>query len=182
MTKNFWQGKKVRLRGIEPPDAELFIRWNLDSERARHLDFVWPPLSQSAIRSWVEEQSKKRLENDAYYWMIETLAGVAVGGIDTHHCNAHDGTFGYGIDVAREHQRLGYASEAIMIVLRYYFQELRYQKVTVPVHSNNPASVRLHEKLGFRLEGTLRRMFYTQGEYVDEYWFGLTKEEFLARA
>jgi len=37
---NFWQGKKVRLRAIEPSDAETFIRWNLDSERARHLDFV----------------------------------------------------------------------------------------------------------------------------------------------
>jgi hypothetical protein len=47
MTENFWQGSKVRLRAIEPTDAEFFIRWNLDSERARHLDFVWPPVSES---------------------------------------------------------------------------------------------------------------------------------------
>jgi len=36
------------------------------------------------------------------------------------------------------------------LILKYYFEELRYQKVTVPVHANNPASIRLHEKLGFK--------------------------------
>jgi hypothetical protein len=32
---NFWQGKLIRLRGVEPSDAETFARWNEDSEMAR---------------------------------------------------------------------------------------------------------------------------------------------------
>ena len=175
---NFWQGKKVRLRAIEPADAESFIRWNLDSERAHHLDFVWPPTSEASVRAWAEVESKRKLEHDTFRWIIENQDGEPVGGIDTHHCSPRDGTFSYGIDVAPEHQRQGYASEAIRIVLRYYFRELRYQKVTVPVHSDNPASIRLHESLGFQREGTLRRMFFTQGHFVDEIWFGMTMEEF----
>ena len=178
--ENFWQGRRVRLRGLEPSDAEHFIRWNLDSERARHLDFLWPPVSAAGVRAWVAEQSQKKLQNDAFHWVIETAAGEAAGSIATHHCDSHAGTFSYGLDIAREHQRQGYASEAITLVLRYYFHELRYQKAAVPVHSDNLASVRLHEKLGFCLEGTLRRMVFTQGQYVDLLWFGMTREEFEA--
>ena len=180
MDHNFWQGRRVRLRGLEPSDAEHFIRWNLDSERARHLDFLWPPVSEAGVRAWVEEQSKKKLENDTFQWIIETSAGQAAGSIATHHCNAHDGTFSYALDVARQHRRQGYASEAIALVLRYYFHELRYQKVAVGVHANNPASVRLHETLGFCLEGTQRRMVFSQGVHSDLLWFGMTREQFEA--
>jgi RimJ/RimL family protein N-acetyltransferase len=67
-----------------------------------------------------------------------------------------------------------------MLVLRYFFEELRYQKVTVHTQGNNTPSIRLHERLGFRLEGCLRRMAYTQGQFHDELVYGLTIEEFRA--
>lgn len=56
---DFWQGDTVRLRGIEPFDTELFIQWDRDSERARSLDFVWPPTSRAFVEAWVEDQSRK---------------------------------------------------------------------------------------------------------------------------
>ena len=174
---NFWQGKLVRLRGVEPSDAEVFARWNLDSEMARDLDFVWPPASFAQIKEHVEEISLKKLEGDEFTWIIEDPTGTAVGQIRTHHCDHRSGVFGYGLSVAREHRRRGYATEAVLLVLKYYFEELRYQKCLVYVHGNNPASVALHEKLGFRREGTLRRMIYTGGRYFDSYYYGLTKEE-----
>jgi RimJ/RimL family protein N-acetyltransferase len=180
MSYNFWQGQRLRLRGLEPADAEHFIRWNLDSERARHLDFLWPPVSEAGVRAWVAEQSQKKLEKDAYQWMMETAAGEAAGSIITNNCDPHSGSFSYALDVARDHRRQGYASEAITLVLRYYFHELRYQKAAVAVHSDNLASVRLHEKLGFCLEGTLRRMVFSRGQYFDLLWFGMTREEFEA--
>ena len=49
--------------------------------------------------------------------------------------------------------------------------------MTVSVHGDNPTSVALHEKLGFVREGTLRRMFFTGGGYVDVHWYGMTREE-----
>jgi len=175
---NFWQLEKVCLRGIEPGDAALFFQWNLDSERARHLDFFWPPVSQASVAAWTEEQSLRRLEDGAFHWVIETLDGIPVGSISTHNCDPRNGTFSYGVDIAAQHQRKGFASEAIRLVLRYYFGELRYQKVTVPVHGDNLASIRLHEKLGFQREGVHRRMFFSQGKYEDVLWYGMTVEEF----
>lgn len=177
---NFWQGKKVRLRGVELSDAETFFRWNLDSEMARGLEFVWPPVSEERVRDFLRQQTLKVLEQDAFLWVIEDAEGQAVGTISTHHCEPQHGTFMYGIHVAREHARRGYAAEAVGIILKYYFEERRYQKATVSVHSYNKASVALHEKLGFRHEGTLRRMIYTKGEYFDQLWYGLTREEWHA--
>ncbi|HEV2802516.1 MAG TPA: GNAT family protein [Pyrinomonadaceae bacterium] len=175
---NFWQGQKVRLRGVEPTDAETFFRWNLDSEMSRRLEYIWPPVSAERVRDFVRQQSLKTLEGDAFTWVIEAAHGqTAVGTIATHHCEPQHGTFMYGIHVAREHARKGYAAEAIRLVLKYYFEERRYQKATVSVHAYNEASRALHEKLGFRHEGTLRRMIYTRGEYFDQLWYGMTREE-----
>ncbi len=175
---NFWQTSRIRLRAIEPSDAEILFRWNQDSDRARFLDFVWPPTSLASVQAWTEEKSKGHLEDERFHWMIETLSCQPIGTISTHNCNPHTGTFSYGIDIASDQRRQGYATEAIWLVLRYYFLELRYQKVTVPVHADNLASIRLHEALGFQREGMLRRMTYQHGQYLDELYFGLTIEEF----
>ena len=180
MNRNYWHSNLIRLRAVEPEDADAFFGFNLDSEMARNLDFVWPPSSMAEVREWAEKQSLKKLENGAFFWVIEDADGVAVGQISTHGCDAHNGTFEYGVSVANEHQRKGYARAAIQIVLRYFFEELRYQKVTVCIHADNPESIALHEGLGFVHEGTLRRMFFTRGAYWDLFYYGLTKEEWVA--
>ena len=64
-----------------------------------------------------------------------------------------------------------------MLVAKYYFEHLRYQKLTAGVHSDNEPSIRLHENLGFRLEGTLINMIFKNGDYVDLHYYGLTLEE-----
>jgi RimJ/RimL family protein N-acetyltransferase len=177
---NFWQGKQVRLRGVEPADAETFFRWNLDSEMGRQMDFLWPPVSLAQIREQLTAEAQQKLERDEFRWVIEDAAGAAVGSIKTQHCNARTGTFSYGINIAPEHQRRGYASEAILLVVKYYFAELRYQKAWVVVFAPNAASIALHERLGFQREGTLRRMGFTHGAHFDLHYYGLTREEWAA--
>jgi RimJ/RimL family protein N-acetyltransferase len=38
--------------------------------------------------------------------------------------------------------------------------------------------MKLHESLGFKCEGRIRRAIYTNGNYYDEVIYGLTFEEF----
>src|SRR5262245_18205106 len=178
---SFWQTDRIRLRPIEPGDWEVFYRWNQDDEMTRAVDRVWFPQSRETVRRQAEEASLQRPENDAFTWVIENAEGAVVGSISTHNCDRRTGTFAYGISVLPEHQRRGYASEAIALVLRYYFEELGYQKVTVNVFDFNAASIRLHERLGFRQEGRLRRMTFTRGRHHDALVFGLTAEEFADR-
>ncbi len=178
---NYWEGERVRLRAIEPGDAAFFFELQGDTDRNRLLDFLPPPLSRAALEAWVLERSRREFEDDAFQWLIETLTGEPVGSIVTHTCNPRNGTFSYALDIARDQRRRGYAREAILIVLRYYFEELRYQKVHVATQSDNAATIALHRSLGFAHEGTQRRMVFQGGRYLDLLLFGLTVDEFAAR-
>ncbi|HEX8983053.1 MAG TPA: GNAT family protein [Ktedonobacterales bacterium] len=179
---NIWQGRLVRLRAVEPRDWEAHFAWNQDSEMSRQLDYVWPPSSEARVRRWAEETSAKVSESDDFAFEIEALAGRALAGhISVHHCDRRVGGFSYGVAILPEWQRRGYASEAILLVARYYFHELRYQKMNPQIYSFNTASLALHDKLGFVREGTLRRMVYTGGRHHDMIAFGMTSEEFVAR-
>jgi RimJ/RimL family protein N-acetyltransferase len=165
---------------MEPGDWEAYHAWNMDDEQARRLYFVPFPQSQEGVRRFAERTAAERPEGDNFRFVITNLAGEVIGDLTTHGCDPRHGTFGYGISVAAAHRRKGYAAEAIAIVLRYYFEELRYQKVSVQIYSFNEPSIRLHERLGFQQEGRQRRMIYTQGHYFDVLLFGLTSDEFVA--
>ena len=132
----------------------------------------------AATRKFAEEQAQASPNHDAFRWIIENRDGEAVGTINTHNGDRRQGTFSYGLAIEREHWRRGYARDAIRLVLRYFFRELRYQKVTVVVYDFNEGSIRLHEQLGFQQEGRLRRMVYTDGRFHDHILLGLTREEF----
>jgi RimJ/RimL family protein N-acetyltransferase len=175
---NFWQGECVRLRAVEPEDWKIFNQWDLDSDTARDCYWVPFPKSQEAARKWALDLSLEAPKGDAFNFVIENLDGELVGSFNTHGCEPRNGTFKYGLAIRREHWRKGYAAEAIRLVLRYYFQELRYQKVTVYIYAFNEASIKLHEKLGFQHEGRMRSMYFTGGEYHDSLILGLTREEY----
>lgn len=177
-----WRGRLVRLRAVEPEDWQTHAVWNQDTDMSRRIDYMWPPTSRARARQWAEETSKRTPEDDAFAFEIEALDGGAlVGHIGIHECDRRVGSFYYGLGTLPEHQRRGYASEAILLVARYYFQELRYQKVNARVFSFNTPSLALHDKLGFTREGTLRRMAYTGGQHYDLVHFGMTSEEFAER-
>ena len=178
---SIWQGTRVRLRAIEPADWETYFAWNQDDEMTRALYFIPFPQSQESVKRFAEQAALQRPEEDNFRFVIENNEQEVVGDITTHHCDQHSGNFSWGVNIIEEHRRKGYASEALPLVMRYYFQELRYQKVTVHIASFNEASIKLHERLGFQQEGCIRRTIYTDGQYFDNLVYGLTKEEFAAR-
>ena len=178
---NYWQTDLIRMRGVEPEDGDLFWSWNQDSEMALNLEFVWPPVSRAQVRQEIAAAAQKKMENDAFQWVIEDTNGTPVGFIHTHNCNPRYGVFKYGLGVEASHRRKGYAAAAILVILRYYFQELRYQKVTIQMHCENEASRALHERLGFVREGAVRRAIFTGGRYLDELFYGMTVDEWQQR-
>jgi RimJ/RimL family protein N-acetyltransferase len=176
---SFWEGKVVRLRGVEPEDAEQQNAMNTEADVDRNLDQVYPPQSLARVRKWSGELALRGFEGDNYSFQIQSLeTGELVGHIATHHCDPRVGVLSYGLSVNTPYRRKGYAADAICLVLRYYFQERRYQKANIGVFSFNDASQRLHERLGFTLEGRQRRTTFTKGEYADMLWYGMTVEEF----
>jgi RimJ/RimL family protein N-acetyltransferase len=177
---DYWQSKRIRLRAPVPQDLEFVFALHHDVERARFLGRLEPPPSKAELAEWLERQATRRFEGEAGLWVIDN--GDPVGLVSTHSCQPRTGTFGHAVEVLATQRRRGAALDALVLVLRYYFDELRYQKSTVPVHADNMASLRLHDRLGYREEGRLRRMLFTGGRLVDEVWLGITDDEFRASA
>ncbi len=73
----------------------------------------------------------------------------------------------------------GIITEALRAVLSYGFNELGLNKITAQVHHCNGASHSVLRKLGFIMEGTLRKHEYIYGKFVDVRLFGLLKKDYL---
>lgn len=179
---NIWHGVNIRLRGIEPEDAATFYAWDTaETETARMVEWVWPAGSLAASRKWAEKRATEQPQNDEFFFAIENTTGELGGLINTHSCDRRVGCFKYGVTIAPAFRGRGYATEAILLVLRYFFEELRYQKVTADIYAYNSISVRFHERLGFVLEGRIRRVVFSQGQHFDLLVYGMTVEEFRTR-
>jgi RimJ/RimL family protein N-acetyltransferase len=181
MSRNFWCGERVQLRAVEEADLEALLTPEEDTELDRYEDFIRFPSTREQGREFFRQVRDRGGKDDPFFWLIKDLEGRHVGNIGTFDCDRRVGAFKYGLRILHPYWGRGYAREAISLVLRYYFHELRYQKVTVIVYDFNERSRRLHEGLGFVLEGRLRRTVYTGGALHDELYFGLTREEFGGR-
>jgi len=179
-SSSVWEGGTIRLRAVAVDDWPAFEAWERDDESNRRSYMIPFPRSAEATRKWVEDAATREYGGDLFRWVIERHDGVPVGTINTHTCDARNGTFSVGLAIGQGHRGHGYAGQAIRLVLRFYFEELRYQKVNAHVYGFNDASRRLHERLGFQLEGRIRRMIYSMGTYHDTLVFGLTAEEFAS--
>ena len=175
---DFWRGEKVQLCAAQEADLVVLLSPKEDTELDRYEDFIRFPSTREQRRTFFEEMAKRDGKDGTFFWLVKDLVGCYVGSIGTFDCDPRVGVFKYGLRILRPYWRRGYARDAITIVLRYYFHELRYQKATAIVYSFNERSRRLHESLGFTTEGRLRRMVYTNGALHDELYFGLTQEEF----
>ena len=83
-----------------------------------------------------------------------------------------------GYIIGREYRGVGYATEACAGVLGRCFTTLDLHKVTAAWYSDNPASGRILEKLGFANEGTVREQFFRGGRWRDSVTMGLLRRDY----
>lgn len=87
-------------------------------------------------------------------------------------------TYEIGWVVHPAHQRRGYVTEAALALLRYGFETLKLHRIIATCQPENPASVRVMEKLGMRREGHFRQCIQREnGIWWDEYFYAILREE-----
>ena len=176
---NLFEGQHVRLRALEPSDADTLFQHRRDNEIMRRDSRISWPRSLADIRRSLEgAEENKRDDKDL---VIETRDGQLVGGLDVQLTDPTNGTFSIGIGLSdRSAWGKGYAKEAMLLVLRYMFHERRYQKCNIGVYAFNDRAIGLYRRLGFQDEGRIRRNYFSAGSYHDEMLLGMTREEFEA--
>jgi [ribosomal protein S5]-alanine N-acetyltransferase len=92
-----------------------------------------------------------------------------------------------GSDIERRSAEIGYwlgetywgcgiVSAAVLAVTVYAFRELDLIRVFAVPFTRNPASVRVLERAGYQLEGTMRRSAVKDGEVLDQYLYAAVRE------
>ena len=86
---------------------------------------------------------------------------------------------GYWID--ERHAGHGYTPEAVALVCRFAFEQLRLHRLQIAIIPRNTASRRVVDKLGLREEGLAERYLEINGEWEDHIRYAITSEEWDAR-
>jgi ribosomal-protein-alanine N-acetyltransferase len=86
---------------------------------------------------------------------------------------------GYWVD--REMAGRGLVPEAVVVVLRFAFEELRLHRVEVAIVPRNHSSRRVVEKLGLREESVAMRYLEIDGKWEDHVRYAITAEEWSQR-
>ncbi|HEY9100526.1 GNAT family protein [Chitinimonas sp.] len=86
-----------------------------------------------------------------------------------------------GYELGRPYWGEGWMSEALRAVLDYGFDNMNLHRVQAEIHPDNLASIRLVERLGFRLEGRHRQQGHWGGQFHDLDCYGLLAHEWFGQ-
>ena len=171
----FLTGERVFLRAVTYDDVDRFVAWLNDQEVNRYLERQFP-LNAIREREWVESQYKSRDAVSLALVLKEEDRPIGVVGlddIDPIHRNAEFGIF-IGDKASWDK---GYGTEAARLMVRYGFDTLNLERISLRVFDYNTRAIRAYEKVGFRKEGVLRRDHFSEGAYHDTVIMGILREE-----
>jgi len=113
----------------------------------------------------------------AFYGLWEDSLMIGMVLIKELDEEAAQAEIGYMIDKAYEGR--GLIKAGCIKLIRFLFDEMNMQKIRICCDDRNERSIALAGKLGFVLEGSLRRDAKINGEYCTTLRFGLLKEEWV---
>ena len=126
---------------------------------------------------------KKFIDDDQIWAIEERESGRMIGTVGLHPDVKRGRDFervrmlGYGLD--EPYWGRGMMPEVCREVLRYAFEELKLELVSVVHYPFNGRSKRVIEKLGFHYEGFLRAAtVLPNGEVTDDICYSMTREEY----
>jgi ribosomal-protein-alanine N-acetyltransferase len=117
------------------------------------------------LKDFIENQIK----NKVAIWAITLKStGKHIGNIKIDPINFKHGFGEYGILMGDKNEwGKGYAKEASIGVIDYFFNEINLRKITLGVVKQNAQAVALYEKLGFVTEGIYKEHLVYDGIYYD---------------
>lgn len=181
MDTELFKGKLVRLVAQDPEkDTETVAGWDRDTEYKRLLDVdpVVPPATK-AWRERLEQQADERF----FPFGVRTLADdVLIGFILLMRISYVNGDAYVGIGMGHpDYRGKGYGTDAMNVILRFAFQELNLNRVSLEALASNARAIRSYEKCGFVLEGQTRGTEFRDGVRGNIVEMGILKSEWEKR-
>lgn len=163
------KGKTVNLKVIEKEDLPLIKKWVNDLSFSG--EFL--PLTQETVGE-LEKEYERTIGNEGKWFFIEKKDGAKIGYV-AHYLARKQHEIGYGV-IPKERGK-GFCTEAATIIVDYLFLTKDIVRIQADADSQNMASRRVLEKVGFKKEGVLRKLYFEQGEWRDSVLYSIMREE-----
>ena len=163
----------VTLRKFQLSDVEKKVEWinNPENNEFLHYDL---PLEVEKTKKWFENNE----DNKARYDAIIEYNNIPVGVIGLINIDKNKKKAEYYITLGdNNYKRKGISFEATKQIIKYGFEKLEVEKIWLCVDEKNIAARKLYEKVGFKLEGTLRKDIFFKGEMINRCMYGICKDE-----
>ena len=172
------QTDRLLLRPLTLVDADAFFRYRSLPEVCRFQSFQ--PKTHSEVEAFLRDNTCELPDVLGTWRQIAVclLDGTLIGDVGLHTLDEWQLEIGYTL--APDHQGKGYATEAVAAVLRQAFAVWNKHRVTASVDPENHASIRLLERLGFRLEAHFRKSYRMNESWVDDCVYALLREDWAA--
>ncbi|MBV9485825.1 MAG: GNAT family N-acetyltransferase, partial [Frankiaceae bacterium] len=105
----------------------------------------------------------------------DLIGDALLWGIDRYNRVAH-----VGLSLIPSVRGGGYGADVVRVLCQQGFEALGLHRLQVDTLADNIAMIRAAEKVGFRMEATLRSSAMLAGEFVDEVILGLLETEWAA--
>lgn len=165
----FLRGERLSLRTVRPEDYRfLHDHWN--SPEIRYGAPMPTPISEGDIGGFVQE-------TDDTAPFLACRDGDLVGFVFLFDIEEHADRAELGYWTVPGERGNGHATEATELCVRHAFDDRGLHKVVARTFSDNEASKRVLEKVGFEAEGRLREHRYVDGDHEDMVLYGLLASE-----
>ena len=175
----FLVGERIYLRPLDESDiTEENIEWLNDTETTRFLEMTGAfPATYDTMKQWLEKYENST--TNLAFALVHKSTDRHIGNIALTDINWIHRTAVISLLIGvKEFWGKGYGTESQSLIIDYAFNRLGVRKMhSNPIVSNIP-SVKIAEKLGFQLEGVMRKDIFLEGEYHDKLRMGMFPNEF----
>lgn len=174
--------ERLILRRFDISDAEaMFRNWANDPLVTKYL--MWPPHKDVSVSREVLEDWTSRYDDDSFYqWAIvlKSNGPEPIGSISIVRQDEHIGMVHVGYCIGKDWWHQGITTEALAELIRFFFEEVKANRIESRHDPRNENSGKVMEKCGLVYEGTVKQGDSNNQGICDYSMYGLVAKDYRA--
>ncbi|WGS65719.1 GNAT family N-acetyltransferase [Marinitoga aeolica] len=163
-----YTGEKIYLRSYEEYDMDNLKNIMNNYKVREFLSFnVILPFSTEDQKNFFKSIPERRKKNIYDFAIVRKEENDLIGGCVIRNVDFRNSICTAGFFIDERYWGHGYGKEAVILIEKFVFYELNIQKIKLEVISDNIRALKLYKKLGYKIEGTLKKEIFRNGNFFD---------------
>lgn len=150
------EGERIILRKLRLSDADDMCRNVNDKKVVRWTATIPHPYTHRHALQYIRKSQRLRRAKKGYVFGIVKHDGEFMGLVSLLRVNHEHQCGELGYWLGKKYWEKAYAAEAVRLILRFGFEQLKLNRIYAVSFERNIASRRVLERCGFELEGVMK--------------------------